>query len=196
MRSTKTLYMLTGILTLVLALPLSGAFAGSTGKISGRITDAQGAPLPGSSVVIEGTQRGAITDADGFYVIVAVDPGSYDLTASLVGFANVTKRNVNVTVDYTTTLSFTLKEQAIEAAEIVVTAERSPVEADKTSTRYVLSVEDIEQAPIVKTTGEFISLQPGVDQAGTFSIRGSKITRGTDPQIAGGHILMRATMST
>ncbi len=186
MRSTKTLYMLTGILTLVLALPLSGAFAGSTGKISGRITDAQGAPLPGSSVVIEGTQRGAITDADGFYVIVAVDPGTYDLTASLVGFANVTKRNVNVTVDYTTTLSFTLKEQAIEAAEIVVTAERSPVEADKTSTRYVLSVEDIEQTPIVKTTGEFISLQPGVDQAGTFSVRGSKPTQGTHPSIARG----------
>lgn len=185
MARSNSKYFLLGVLALLIALPLSGAFAGSTGKITGRVIDSSGSPLPGASVVIEGTQRGAIADADGFYVIIAVDPGLYDLTASLVGYSNVTKQDAEVKVDYTTTIDFDLKEQAIEAAEIVVTAERSPVEADKTSTKYVMTAEDIEQAPIIKTTGEFVSLQPGVDQAGTFSVRGSDISWGDTPRAWG-----------
>ena len=46
MRSIKTLCILTEILTLALVLPLSGAFAGTTGKITGQIIDSEGAPLP------------------------------------------------------------------------------------------------------------------------------------------------------
>ena len=168
-------WFLAGVLFLVVALPFSSAFAGTTGKITGRVTDAAGSPLPGASVVIEDTQRGAITDAEGFYLILLVDPGAYDLSASLVGYANVTKQDVRVTVDYTSTVNFELREEAIEAAEIVVTAERPPVELDKTTTKYIVSAEDIEQTPIIKTTGEFIKLQPGVDMAGSFSVRGTNV---------------------
>ena len=131
-------WFLAGVLFLVVALPFSSAFAGTTGKITGRVTDAAGSPLPGASVVIEDTQRGAITDAEGFYLILLVDPGAYDLSASLVGYANVTKQDVRVTVDYTSTVNFELREEAIEAAEIVVTAERPPVELDKTTTKYIV----------------------------------------------------------
>ena len=178
MNATRRLTILAGMLALVLALSTSAVFAGSTGKINGRVTGADGSPLPGASLVIEGRQQGAITDTEGFYVIVAVDPGSYSLTASLVGYTSVTKKDVNVTVDYTTPVDFMLQEEAIEAAEIVVTAERPPVELDETSTRYVLSPVDIEEAPLVKSTAELIGLQPGVDMGGTFSIRGSDVTWG------------------
>ena len=159
---------------LALAFPLSSAFAGITGKIAGRVTDDKGVSLPGVSAVLEGTRQGAVTDKDGFYVILSVGPGSYSLTASLIGFTKVTKRDVRVAVDYTTPVDFRLKEEAVEASEVVVTAERPPVEKDKTSTKYMLTTEEINQAPLVKTTAELISLQPGVDQGGTFSIRGDR----------------------
>ncbi len=178
-------FVLVGILALALALPMSGVFAGSTGKISGQVLDQTGSPLPGASVVIEGTQRGAITDVDGFYVILAVDPGIYSLTGSLVGYRNVTQEDVRVAVDYTTPVDFTLKEEAIEAEEIVVTAERPPVELDKTSTKYILSSDEIQQSPIIKTTAEFISLLPGFDQSGNFSVRGSDGARGEEPVLFG-----------
>ncbi len=178
MKSTRRLTILAGMLALVLALSAPAVFAGSTGKINGRVTGVDGSPLPGASLVIEGRQQGTVTDTEGFYVIVAVDPGAYALTASLVGYTSVTKKDVNVTIDYTTPVNFTLKEEAIEAAEIVVTAERPPVELDKTSTRYVLSPADIDEAPLVKSTAELIGLQPGVDMGGTFSIRGSDVTWG------------------
>ncbi|MDP6778952.1 MAG: hypothetical protein QGI83_19520, partial [Candidatus Latescibacteria bacterium] len=60
MRTANGFYTAAVILALLIALPLSGAFAGSTGKITGRVIDSSGSPLPGASVVIEGTQRGAI----------------------------------------------------------------------------------------------------------------------------------------
>ncbi len=182
MEVDKRIFGFVGILALVLVVSTTGAFAGTTGKIIGRVTDAQGGALPGASVVIEGTQRGAITDVDGYYFILSVDPGAYSLTASLVGYRNLTKKGVNVTIDYTSTVDFTLKEEAIEAEEIVVTAERPPVEIDKTSTRYVVSADEIQQFPVVKTTTELISLQPGVDQGGTFAVRGGDITDGSAPR--------------
>ena len=184
MRVDKVLSLII-VLALALALPLSEGFAGTTGKITGRVTDRTGGPLPGANVVVEGTRRGAMTDADGFYVVLSVAPGKYSLTASMVGYNKVTKQNANVTVDYTTRVDFSLDEQAIEAAEIVVTAERPPVELDKTSTKYIVDASDIAQTPIVKTTGEMVSLQPGVDMAGTYSVRGSDISLGVQPNAWG-----------
>jgi hypothetical protein len=185
MATSKRLFILVGMLSLLVALPFWSVYGGSLGKIQGRVLDATNAPLPGASVVIEGTQRGTVTDADGYYLLLALDPGKYSLTASLVGYTNVTQEEVGITVDHTTIVDFSLKEEAIEAAEIVVTAERPPVELDKTATKYLVTADDIEQTPIIKTTAEFISLQPGVDQAGTFTIRGSDTTRGTNPNAWG-----------
>ncbi len=158
---------------LFLALPPS-AFASTTGKIAGRVTDAQGEPLAGANVVIEGTNRGAIASADGFYAILPVEPGVYTLTASLIGYAGVVVQEVNVAVGYTTPVDFQLKEEDIQLGNIVVTAERPAVELDKTSTKYVLSAEEIAQAPIIKSTAEFISLLPGSDRSSFFAAGAEK----------------------
>ncbi len=77
-KTDKLSYIVLALLTL--ALPPS-AFASTTGKIAGRVIDAQGEPLGGASVVIEGTNRGAIVNTDGFYAILPVEPGVYTLTA-------------------------------------------------------------------------------------------------------------------
>ena len=37
-------------------------------------------PIPGANVVLEGTLRGTTTDADGYYLILLVDPGLYVMT--------------------------------------------------------------------------------------------------------------------
>ena len=38
------------------------------------VADADGNPLPGANVVIEGTRRGATTDAEGYYLILGGRP--------------------------------------------------------------------------------------------------------------------------
>ena len=55
---------------LVVVLTASMAFGGTTGKITGKISDDQGNSLPGANVVLEGTRLGGVADAEGNYLIL------------------------------------------------------------------------------------------------------------------------------
>ena len=156
----------------VLALG-SAVTAGTTGKVMGVVMDEKGDPLPGASVVLEGTQRGSTTDADGSYVIVSVDPDVYKAMASMVGYHSSTQEQVIVRADFTTTLNFRLREQALELEEMVVVAERPPVEPDKTESRYVVSSEEIRRTPILRNVEQFVELEAGIAVDGSQFIRGS-----------------------
>ena len=163
-----------GIPILFIILTLAGRVtAGTHGKVMGTVLDEQGRPLPGANVVLTGTRLGASTDADGFYVILRVDPGLYTLTASMVGYRKESKGNTRIQADMTTEVRFTLKETVLQLDEFVVKAERPLIEVDKTYTQYVVGADEIEQAPLVRTTGELITLQPGVHLDGSDRIRGS-----------------------
>lgn len=70
---------------LPLLLSATAALA-QTSTVVGTVTDPSGAPLPGVSVYLSGTTRGDATDAEGRYVLDGVEPGSYRLVASLVGY--------------------------------------------------------------------------------------------------------------
>ncbi len=136
--------------------------AGIVGKLNGVVADATGAPLPGANVVIQGTRRGATTDTEGYFLILSVEPGRYKLEASMVGYTAATKQDVVVRADFTTTVDFNLAEAALQAEELVVIAERPPVEPDRTFSRYVVDAEDLENVPLARTLDEVIALQPGV----------------------------------
>ena len=149
------------ILGFILLLNTS-ATAAIVGKITGVITDAAtGESLPGANVTLEGTRKGATTDTEGLYLILAVAPGMYTLTATMVGYGTEKKEEVQVIVDYTSTVNFALKEASLELSELVVIAERPPVEPDKTTSKYVVSSADIQAVPQVRSTSQLIALQPG-----------------------------------
>ncbi|MBT3605076.1 MAG: carboxypeptidase-like regulatory domain-containing protein, partial [Candidatus Latescibacteria bacterium] len=121
--------MMRSLFGLVLSICLSGIImetvvdAATTGKISGVVTDgANGAPLSGVNVMLEGTRQGAVTQADGRYVILAVDPGVYVIRATMVGYGSEKRQNVRVMADYTATVNFSLKESTLDMDELVVTA--------------------------------------------------------------------------
>jgi len=147
-------------------------FASTTGKIQGVVRDAQtGETLPGANVVLEGTRRGATTDVNGFYIILSVDPGTYTVTGSLIGYDAQKKTDVRVQSDFTSEVNFLVREAALQLGEMVVVAERPPVEPDRTTSKYVMGAEDIENLPMVRSASEFIELQAGVSVDGDVSIR-------------------------
>ena len=151
------------------------ATAATTGKMTGTVRDAaSGEPLPGVNVVLEGMNRGATTDTEGIYLILAVDPGEYTIKASMVGFAAATKSDVRVVADYTSTVDFTLKEATLEMSEVVVVATRPAVEPDKTTSKHVITLAEIEAVPMVRSSTDLISLQPGMALDGANKIRGSE----------------------
>jgi hypothetical protein len=159
----RKLFKIFSLMALSLALAGGTAQSASTGKIQGTLTDAQtGEPLPGANVVIDGTQRGAVTDASGYFVILLVDPGTYDMTGSMVGYDSQRQTGVRVQSDFTTTINFSIREASLELGEMVVIAERPAVEPDKTTSKYMMSSEDLAAVPIVRDMGEFLELQAGV----------------------------------
>jgi hypothetical protein len=88
---------------LFLSLPFFAAHSGTTGKIAGKVTDAQTRePLPSVNVVIVGTTQGGASDIDGEYFILNIPPGTYQLKASAVGYSPIVIGAVNVTADQTT----------------------------------------------------------------------------------------------
>jgi hypothetical protein len=82
------------------------AAAGNTGSISGLVEFEDGRELGGVLVFVKGACTWTVTDADGYYVIMGVPPGKYEVRAALVGFGEITSRNVTVTADKRTRLDF------------------------------------------------------------------------------------------
>src|SRR5262245_29524661 len=90
------------LLSLLLALATSAAAQTATGTLSGTIRDTTGAVLPGATVTIRnvatGLTRSVVTDGEGRYRIVNVEPGDYELRASLNGFRTVIRNPVVISV--------------------------------------------------------------------------------------------------
>ena len=149
------------LLSMLVLCLVSQAFAGTTGRVSGVIKDATGEVLPGANVVVIGTRLGATTDAEGNYFILNVPPGVLEVQASMVGYTKVTQTDVRVKIDQTTKLNFTLSEETLEAAEILVIAERPPVELDLTASKQTMTTEEL-QLSWANTVEEAVELQSGV----------------------------------
>jgi outer membrane receptor protein involved in Fe transport len=145
-------------------------FAGTTGKIAGRVLDKEtGEPMPGVNVIVKGTTLGASTDVDGYYAILYVPPGVHTVVASMVGYATVTVNEVRVRIDETSPVDITLERQAIEVGEIAVVAERNIVRQDVSTSVVAVQPEEVAVLPIT-SIDNLLSLQAGVDK--DFVVRG------------------------
>jgi hypothetical protein len=101
---------------LVLALALSSATklsAQTAGSISGHIDDATGAVIPGANVVLKnlgtGTERSTVTTGSGDYTFTDVPVGMYTVTATHQGFKTGSSNNVQVQVQQSIRLDFSLQ---------------------------------------------------------------------------------------
>ena len=162
------------ILLLLLTLQIS-ILAGTTGKLSGKVTDAQsGESLIGANVLINGTNLGAATNADGNFIILNIPPGSYTVKVSYLGYETTLFEGVKIVVDQTTNLPAQLKPKSIQVGEVVVTAKTPLIQKDLTSSISVLTREEIEALPVSSFT-ELLSLQAGVVGSGSnLHIRGGR----------------------
>ena len=163
------------ILTLSILLSLfiiNIIFAGTTGKIAGRIVDQEtGEPLPGVNVIVKETTLGSTTDIDGYYVILQVPPRVHTVVASMVGYATITINDVSVHIDQTSTVDINMVSEAIEIGDVTVIAERSLVKKDVSTSVAAVEPEEIEVLPVT-SIGDVVSLQAGVEEG--FVIRGGQ----------------------
>ena len=165
------------VLVLNIGIINTHLFAGTSGKISGRIIDGEaGVPLPGVNVILEGERLGASTDANGQYYIINVPVGVYSVRASMMGYAETRVSEVKVLGDLTTEVNFSLTTQVLESGQIVeVVAERPMVQKDLTSGRSIVSADDIKEMPVESVSG-IIETKAGIVTGadGAIHIRGGR----------------------
>ena len=93
--------LLTGIPVLVLSTAM--VFAQGTGQISGRVTDATGAVLPGVDVALTqtgtGVVRSAVSNETGSFNFAALNPAQYQLEVSLPGFQTFIQTDIGLQVN-------------------------------------------------------------------------------------------------
>lgn len=171
-------------LLLVLAILVSTVSMAQE-NIQGTVTSAaDGIPLPGVTVLVEGTNNGVTTDFDGKYSLENVTDDA-TLIFSYVGF-----KTMNIPVAGQTTLDIALKVDSQQLDEVVVTGYTSQKRADITGAVAVVDVEEInkqpEPNPIKALQGRVAGVQINSDASpsggGTsINIRGIGTLNNTSP---------------
>lgn len=160
---------------ILLAVLATASFAGTTGKLTGKVIDrTSNEGLPGVNVVVLGTTLGAATNIAGEYIILNVPPGVYSVKASLIGYGEMTLKEVRVSIDLTTRADFQLAEETLQLGEEVeVVAQRELIQKDLTATTAIVSDKSIQSLPVTEVN-EVISLQAGVVDKDGLHIRGGR----------------------
>lgn len=147
MRRSAVRYVSLVMGTALTVLMASSLWAGTTGKLSGKVVNEKKEPLIGVNVRIEGQRLGAVTDDQGNYFVIGIPGGVYVVRANLMGYAPHAASNVTVNPDFTTNLDITLRTEAIQQEEVRVDAERPLLQKDATGTTRFLSKEEIQKLP-------------------------------------------------
>src|SRR5215218_1673455 len=89
-----------------------------TSQIAGKVTDEQGAILPGAAIVLtnedSGVFREVVSSGEGTYVVSALPPGRYKVVARLSGFRATEVSGLVVALGTTLTADVSLKVGGIE----------------------------------------------------------------------------------
>jgi outer membrane receptor protein involved in Fe transport len=165
-----------GKILAILVLLGCHVYAGTTGKIAGRVTDSQtGEPLTGANIMIEGTQFGAAADIDGDYYILNLSPGKYKLKVSMVGYTTEVIEDIRVQVDLTTQINVALNPAAIELGQTVAVYANKEIQKDLTSSERSIQSDQIKNLPARDLTS-ILTMQAGItkDAGGGIHIRGGR----------------------
>jgi hypothetical protein len=101
----------------------------TTSSITGKVKDVKGEEIPGANVVFThvptGTRYGAATRVDGNFSLANMNPGGpYSVTVTFVGYAPLTKGDLQFSLGSNPNLMLVLQEEATTLTEVVVKADK------------------------------------------------------------------------
>ena len=135
-----------------------------TGSIAGSVVDESGARVPGATVVLNGPGGRATTFSgpQGEYRFVNLAPGTYQITVSLVGFAQVSRPGITVAGANVEVPPVTVAVATIGETIVVSAARTETALVDAPATMSVLTSEFLESTP-AQNYGDLIRSVPGVN---------------------------------
>ena len=158
-----------------LAAPL--AQAQTTGSITGLVTDASGAVLPGATVTLTsdrliGGPQTQVSDTGGAYRFDRLVPGSYHVKFELQGFRTVERPDVRISAAFVATINAKMEVGSVSET-ITVTGESPTVDVRSNLQQTVMNQEILEGIPTGRDPWSLAKLIPGV-QVGTYDVGGTQ----------------------
>ena len=174
------------LLSLVCVLAMTAGLFAQTRQVTGTVTDGEGLPVMGATVLVTGTSTGTTTGAEGEFSIMASADAT--ITVSFIGYVTT-----EVAVAGKTHLNITLESDTKAIDDVIVVAFGTAKKAAFTGSAKVVDAEELAKSQVTSVTNALAGAVPGVQltsQSGapgataTIRVRGiGSINAGKDPLI-------------
>jgi len=151
-------------------ISMSNVSLQQTKKLTGKVTDANGAALPGVSVVIKGTNVGEITDVNGNYSLSNI-PENGVLQISFVGM-----KTQEINIAGKATINVTLQEGALSIDEVVVVGYGTQKKVNLTGSIASVKTAQLGNIPAANLSNTIAGRAPGVNVVGSTGLAGASST--------------------
>jgi len=168
-------------------LLLAGISFGQTigATVQGTVSDTTGAVLPGTSIVIKNSQTGAsldfVSDERGRYLAPLLQPGDYEIQASLAGFQSVSRRGIHLAVGQSVVVDVKLEVGQV-TNQVEVVADANPINLSSAAVSGLVNDKEIRDLPLNgRSFQQLALLQTGVTPA---LAAGNDVVGGRTPKIS------------
>lgn len=182
----KLLVLSCTIFLILIVEPVSICGQSADSNLEGRTMGIDDKPLGGITITAlnraTGLAKSAVSSADGSYRLFGLPPGNYDVAASISNTTFEVKKNVQLTVGQSSTISFRIDIQLNE--KVTITTQSPIIQTTQSKVDHVVSQREIDNLPINgRTFQQLAVISPGVTTArqidptkkhnGAISIEGS-----------------------
>lgn len=143
------------VLLIMAVLTASSWSLAQNRQISGVVTDNDGQPISGATVLIEGTSVGTTTNINGEFSLSA--PADGTLSVSFIGYETMQEA-----IAGKTWISFSLKEDTHAIDDVIVVAYGTAKKESFTGSVAVVKSEELEHRKVANVTKAIDGLAPGV----------------------------------
>ncbi|HEY2866395.1 MAG TPA: TonB-dependent receptor [Pyrinomonadaceae bacterium] len=160
------------MLFLTFLLSLAAFGQSDKGQISGLVTDANGAVVPGAAVTVTNQKTGQLrivtTNEDGAFTAANLAPSTYTIEVNANNFSTVKKTDIDVLVGQQMNLEFKLPAQGVSATVDVVSGDEVVVNTASAALSANVNTREVEELPLNGRQLSQLALQaPGAQNSGS-----------------------------
>ena len=157
----------TVLMAVVGAAPTFAQGGSTASSITGTVADASGAVIPGANVVVKNnataTEFTATTNDQGGFTIPSIDPGSYTVTVTLMGFKTAVLNDVRVNAATPAAVRVTLAVGGLEET-VVVSGGSEIMQTQSAAVTTTIDTNQILKLPTGSRSAlDFVTMLPGVN---------------------------------
>lgn len=124
--------------------------------LTGKVADAKGDPIPGTTVLIKGTNIGTITNSDGEFTLRC------PLNAKIITFSFVGYQSLDIEIGNNTNFEVVLNETSVGLEEVVAVGYGTQKKVTSTGSLATVNSKEILRAPVANVANTLTGIMPGL----------------------------------